>query len=120
MKEYRLRMPAAGNFPAMHRFTRRTEVLMSMTHATSTAIIGEPEVVEDVEHSPAWLRLKDAATALQQLQVQDGSVADPAAHPEARAHVDTIVEAIAELAPRFPHDAEYLQASMRDFRRWAD
>src|SRR5690606_20881778 len=41
-------------------------------------------------------------------------------HAEARTFVETIVEAIRELAPRFPHDAEYLAASMHDFERWAD
>jgi hypothetical protein len=101
-----------------------------MSHSpalTVQAIIGEPEIVEDlralaadVEHSPAWLRLKDAATAMQPLQAQDGSIADPQDHAAARAHVETIVAAIAELAPRFPHDAEYLAASVLDFERWAD
>ncbi|WP_396658622.1 DUF6421 family protein [Microbacterium sp.] len=105
---------------------------MSTTHAATTAIIGEPEALDDiralaadVERSPAWLRLKDAATALQGLQVQDGSVPATSesgedAHAEARELVATIVESIRELAPRFPHDAEYLAASAHDFERWAD
>ncbi len=96
---------------------------MSTTAHNAKSIIGEPEVVEDatgVEHSPAWLRLKDAATALQAIQAQDGSVPAGADHAEARTCVETIVEAIRELAPRFPHDAEYLAASMHDFERWAD
>ena len=57
---------------------------MSMITSARAAIIGEPErcpelaegVVEDgrpVQHQPAWLALKDAATALQDLQAQDGS-----------------------------------------------
>ncbi|MFV0320665.1 MAG: DUF6421 family protein [Microbacterium sp.] len=100
---------------------------MNVTHAPRQARGPEsqargPEsqarLAESVEHSPAWLRLKDAATALQELQVQDGSVRD--GHADARALVDTITPAIAELAPRFPHDAEYLEASIRDFQRWAD
>ncbi len=40
-------------------------------------IVGEPEVVEDArlaETSEAWLRLKAAATAIQRLQVKDGSI----------------------------------------------
>lgn len=44
---------------------------MSMIASARTSIIGEPEVVEDgrpVQHQPAWLALKDAATALQDLQ----------------------------------------------------
>ncbi|WP_396129988.1 DUF6421 family protein [Agromyces aerolatus] len=93
------------------------------------AIVGEPEVLEDetgvlalahdVEHDPAWRRLKEAATRLQALQAKDGSVPETSAHPEASALVETIVTAIAALAPRFPLDAEYLEASVLDFRRWA-
>ena len=90
---------------------------MSLTHATERAIIGEPEVVED---SAAWLALKDAATALQSLQAQDGSVPEAADHDAARAHVDTIVASIAELAPLFPHDAAYLAALPGDFANWVD
>ncbi|GAA2001959.1 DUF6421 family protein [Microbacterium ulmi] len=92
------------------------------TH-TRTAVVGEPEVVEDgtrVEESSAWLALKDAATSLQQLQAQDGSVPDQEDRGDARAYVQAIVESIRALAPLFPHDAEYLAASMHDFERWAD
>ena len=83
---------------------------------TAKAIVGEPEVVEDAAHaetSDAWLRLKAAATAIQSLQVKDGSIPDAAAHADART-------AVRALAPAFPHDAEYLAASVRDFERWAD
>jgi hypothetical protein len=92
---------------------------MSLTHAHDQVIIGEPEVVEDVESSVAWLALKDAATELQGLQAQDGSV--PAEGDQARAGelVDTIVRSIRSLAPLFPHDAEYLDALPVDFERWA-
>jgi len=98
-------------------------------HPAIEAVVAEPEVVEDarqglsaanVETSRAWLRLKDAATALQRLQSQDGSVPETDDHTEARALVEAIVESIRELAPLFPHDAEYLAASMHDFARWAD
>ncbi len=90
------------------------------------AIVGEPEVVEDrlsvreVAAHPAWLRLKDAVTALQTVQVQDGSVPEPADHAAATEHVATIVPAIAELAPHFPHDAAFLDAVQQDFARWRD
>jgi hypothetical protein len=100
-------------------------------HAATRAVVGEPEVVEDtseapivtaenVESSTAWLRLKGAATALQPLQAQDGSVPEADDHAEARELVEAIVESIRELAPLFPHDAEYLAASRHDFARWAD
>jgi hypothetical protein len=96
---------------------------IDQTHATSTAqaIIGEPEVVEDariVETSQAWLDLKAAATALQSLQVKDGSVPEASDHDAARAHVATIVASVRALAPAFPHDAEYLTALVADFDAW--
>src|SRR6478735_6726427 len=137
----------AGSIPALDRLCRkdsvesashpfpdlRSEVSMSISHmheGAVQAIVGEPEVVEDalrqtagaagVEASAAWHRLKDAATTLQTMQAQDGSVPDPADHAEARVCVEVIVTAIGELAPRFPHDADYLAASRDDFERWAD
>lgn len=104
----------------MHR-TEPVEV--SMTAHNAKSIVGEPEVLEDasrVETHSAWLALKEAATALQSLQVQDGSIPDTATHDDARAQVARIVAGIRALAPAFPHDAEYLSASVRDFERWAD
>jgi hypothetical protein len=96
---------------------------MSSTALPATkAIVGEPEVVEDAsaaESSDAWLRLKAAATALQGLQIKDGSIPDAAAHADAQTQVDEITAGIRALAPAFPHDAEYLAASVRDFERWA-
>ncbi len=71
--------------------------------------------VDAVEHTPAWTRLKAAATALQTLQAKDGSIDDTAA---AGPLIDDVVEAIDALAPLFPHDAAYLSASVADFRRW--
>ncbi|MCI2956588.1 DUF6421 family protein [Agromyces atrinae] len=89
-----------------------------MSQITAHAIVGEPEVLEDELH-PAWLELKAAATAIQPLQAKDGSVSE-ADRPAASVLVDTIVGAIERLAPRFPHDAEYLEALVVDFRRWQD
>ncbi len=94
---------------------------MSLTAHTPATVIGEPEVVEDgrpLAAQPAWIALKGAATALQAMQSQDGSVADPADHDAAARHVETITRAITALAPLFPHDADYLTASVRDFERW--
>ncbi|GAA1861151.1 DUF6421 family protein [Microbacterium koreense] len=95
------------------------------THTTvTTSVVGEPEVVEDgfaqgVETTAAWARLKEAATALQSIQVKDGSVPEASDHATARGHVETITAAIADLAPLFPHDADYLAASIADFDRWS-
>ncbi|WP_396667063.1 DUF6421 family protein [Microbacterium sp. R86528] len=92
----------------------------SITALTTQEIVGEPEVVEDaIESSTAWKSLKQAATALQSLQTQDGSIPDAAHHPAAHEHVSAITSAIATLAPSFEHDAAYLAASIVDFDRWA-
>ena len=101
-----------------------------MSNITVDAIIGEPEVLEDevtpeqlalahdVELDPAWLTLKGSATRLQGLQAKDGSVPERGDIPEASALLDAIVESIGALTPRFPHQAAYLEASVKDFRRW--
>jgi hypothetical protein len=83
--------------------------------AAAQPIIGEPEVVEDA----AWISLKEAVTALQALQVKDGSVPDPVDHPLARTLVERIRSSVVALAPRFPHDASYLAALDDDFAAWA-
>ena len=68
------------------------------------------------EHEPAWARLRDETNALALLQAPDGSLADD---PDAaRGHVEAMAGAIEELAPRFPHDAEYLKAAVEDLRAW--
>ncbi|MDQ1082888.1 MULTISPECIES: DUF6421 family protein [Microbacterium] len=73
--------------------------------------------IDTVELTPAWRRLKDAATALQALQAKDGSIDDTVA---AAPLIDDVVIAIDALAPLFPHDAAYLAASVADFHRWRD
>lgn len=66
---------------------------------------------------PRWLRLKAAVEGLRPLQAKDGSIEDATT---AGPVVDTIVDAIATLAPDFPHDEAYLAAVQTDFRRWAE
>ena len=73
-----------------------------------------------VEDTVAWHALKNAAIALQDIQAQDGSVPGTEDHGDARAYVETIVESLRMLSPRFPHDAQYLAANAHDFERWAD
>ncbi|MDQ0634445.1 hypothetical protein QFZ40_002354 [Arthrobacter pascens] len=71
------------------------------------------------EH-PYWIRLKAAATALQALQVQDGSVPGATDQAEAAVQVQAIVESLGGLAPLFPHDEVYLAAVAGDFAAWAE
>lgn len=93
-----------------------------MSNHTADAVIGEPEVLEDtatdLTRSPAWLRLKRAAAAVQAVQAQDGSIPEGDAHAGARRDVAEITAAVTELAPHFPHDAAYLGALVLDFDRW--
>jgi Family of unknown function (DUF6421) len=91
--------------------------MSQLTHEKT--IIGEPEVVEDVASSASWLALKAAATELRPLQVQDGSIPKSSDQAKARKLVTAITKEIAELAPLFPHDEEYLRALVVDFERWA-
>ncbi|NMR21585.1 hypothetical protein HIR71_15395 [Cellulomonas fimi] len=95
-----------------------------MAAAAEAAPGSASEAVEDgpstLASHPAWLRLKAAVTDLQPLQVADGSVPDPRHHPHAATLVEAICAATAELAPHFPHDADYLAAVVKDFRRWHD
>ena len=69
---------------------------------------------------PAWQQLKMAVTELQTLQATDGSVPQEADHSAASAMVQSIIAAVTDIAPRFPHDSDYLAALVKDFTRWAD
>ena len=73
-----------------------------------------PELTQD----PAWLALKDAVGELQPLQAKDGSVT--AEHERAARLVDSVAQSIVALAPRFEHDSTYLDALVKDLRRWSD
>ena len=98
------------------------ELITSSASSTST-IVGEPEVVEDATHplakSLAWLDLKAAATSLQALQIQDGSIPEPSDHPAARALAARIRAGLLSFRRALPHDASYLDAAAVDFDRWA-
>ncbi len=100
---------------------------MSLSTRVKT-VIGEPEVVEDgaarasaasLADHPDWLAIKRAATALQRLEIQDGSIPDAACHAEARAHVAQIVRSLLNFRRELGHDTEYLSAAAADFERWA-
>ena len=78
-------------------------------------------VTSEAAQDPAWLRLKDATDALRLLQGPAGAV-DLAAHDvgEVRALVVSMAEAIADLAPRFPHQKEYLAQVVADLDAWVE
>jgi hypothetical protein len=68
----------------------------------------------------AWLALKDAVAELQPLQLRDGSIPGTVDRTILDGLVETIIASIRALAPRFPHDAGYLDALVADFLRWRD
>lgn len=69
---------------------------------------------------PAWQSLKAAVTELRPLQAANGSVPDPDTHDHAARLVGDITTGIHGLAPLLSHDADYLEALVKDFTRWAD
>src|SRR5688500_16787638 len=93
------------------------------TEGMNMSVIAHPEVTttraEDLKALPAWPALKAAVIGLQQVQAQDGSVPEPANHDRARQNVSTITGSIEDLRPHLPHDAEYLELLVQDFRWWA-
>jgi hypothetical protein len=90
--------------------------------AALPAFRAAPEpIVSAVAADPAWTRLRDATDALRLLQEPHGEIdlsrRDAAGVP---ALVAAMVAAIGELAPRFPHEAPYLEQVTADLRRWVD
>jgi uncharacterized protein DUF6421/uncharacterized protein DUF4350 len=74
--------------------------------------------VRGAEADPAWIRLRDETNALAELQAPDGSLNGDGA--VADGHVEAMIGAIEDLAPRFGHDVEYLDAVVGDLRAWVD
>ena len=74
--------------------------------------------VEKPQETAAWQALRSAVQELRLLQVKDGSIPDPEHHGAAAAHTMAITAAVQELAPLFPHDAEYLERTVAAFDAW--
>ena len=70
------------------------------------------------DDSPEWAALTTAVEEIRPLQSKDGSIDGDTSTAAAR--VDDCVRAIEALAPRFPHDSEYLAAVAQDLRKWRD
>ncbi|MFL5913081.1 MAG: DUF6421 family protein, partial [Gaiellaceae bacterium] len=68
----------------------------------------------------SWRELKAATGALRLRQEPDGSV-DLASHDESelRELAERMAVAVEGLAPRFAHQADYLEAAVADIRAWA-
>jgi hypothetical protein len=89
----------------------------------AAAAYAEPagDAPSEAAADPAWLRLREATDALRVLQEPDGSL-DVTRHDEAvvRGLVDTMAHAVTALAPRFGHEADYLEAVVADLRAWPE
>ena len=68
---------------------------------------------------PDWQEIAGAIAELQPLQGSDGAV-EAADAVRAAGLVRRVAAAVRRLAPRFPHDARYLDAVVVDLERWAD
>jgi uncharacterized protein DUF6421/uncharacterized protein DUF4350 len=69
------------------------------------------------ESDPHWAALHDAVEVLRAEQDATGAVTGDRA--VASAQVDRMVAAVSGLAPHFPHQADYLEATVGDLRAWA-
>jgi hypothetical protein len=72
----------------------------------------------DVLADPAWLELRERTNELAALQSADGALAEGADAARAEQLAEAIAAAIETLAPRFPHQDDYLALAVGDLRRW--
>lgn len=75
---------------------------------------------EDIRSSDAWSAITQACTAVQSVQIKDGSIPELPDHAAARAAVISLVGAIKTLTPHIRHHGDYLQALSTDLTAWAN
>ncbi|MGI8462366.1 MAG: DUF6421 family protein [Solirubrobacterales bacterium] len=80
----------------------------------------EPPAPSPAADSPAWQTLKQTVELLRATQEPDGSV-DSARHDPGQTtrHTQTAAAALSDLAPHFPHQADYIDALRADLETWA-
>ncbi len=88
--------------------------------STTTRSAEETLTAAQLRELAAWKALKQAATEFQLIQVQDGSVPEAKDKETAKQLSVTIQESIAELAPHFAHDAQYLTRLYDAFASWQE
>jgi hypothetical protein len=99
----------------------RRQLWFNLVYWVSLAAFrAEPQpLVSEASHDPAWSHLKDATNALRLLQQPTGELdrerADLAA---VGGYVTAMIESIAALAPRFPHERAYLEQLPLDLHAW--
>ncbi len=94
--------------------------LVTWAGASTPSAAEEAPREHPVVTSASWLSLKADVEELRQMQAADGSLLPEADRERAGSLVDGIVTHLAELAPHFPHDADYLAALPTDLRRWVE
>jgi hypothetical protein len=76
-------------------------------------------IVSETVQDPAWSHLKDATNALRRLQQPNGEIdRERADLASVRGYVTAMIEGIAALAPRFPHEHAYLEQLPIDLQAW--
>ncbi|WP_329014847.1 DUF6421 family protein [Streptomyces sp. NBC_00690] len=88
------------------------------------AVVAAISIADRVVDHPAWPRLKNAVEEIRGWQSKDGSIDLDADDAPTRAGAETVLgqvaDAVEELSPLLPHDAEYHRALVADLRKWAD
>ena len=99
------------------------ELWLNLVHWAAGAAFrrAAPAAAAPAKEDLQWAVLKAEVDSLRLKQRPDGSV-DLTEHDalELRVQVDAITAALRGLAPRFPHQSDYLQAVAADLRAWAD
>ena len=71
------------------------------------------------QSDPSWLKLASAIETLRPMQEKDGSIDSSKQDLKiAEAEVAKVLEAISELAPKFPHQQQYLTQVRKDIEAW--
>ena len=96
---------------------------VNLAYWAAAPSFGRPAEHPDSEAAadPAWTALRDAVEELRVAQDADGSIpADGRDDARLRELTETIAASATALAPRFPHQADYIEALGADLAAWAD